>query len=349
MQVNDLLAKVVQDGASDLHLSCGLPPYVRIAGEIQRLEYFEALDDMQMQALIDELLPEDLNRKLQAEGTVDLAFQIPDIGRFRLNVFRQMNGMAMVCRVIAGEVQSLADLNAPQILAELAMREQGLVLITGPTGSGKSTTLAAMLDVINRKRRAHILTIEDPIEFIHIPDQCLINQRELGIDTKGFETALSSALREDPDVIMVGEMRNLATIRLALMAAETGHLVLSTLHTNSAIDSVDRIIDVFPGDERSLIRTSLSEGLAAVVSQRLLPSMQPGKRISAWEIMLGIPAVRNLIREGKTAQLYSILETGQQYGMQTMDQCLTDMQKRGLITAEVADRYAANLKSVSGS
>lgn len=349
MQVNDLLAKVVQDGASDLHLSCGLPPYVRIAGEIQRLEYFEALDDTQMQALINELLPADLNQKLQAEGTVDLALQIPDIGRFRLNVFRQMNGMAMVCRVIAGEVQSLSDLNAPPMLADLAMREQGLVLITGPTGSGKSTTLAAMLDVINRKRRAHILTIEDPIEFIHIPDQCLINQRELGIDTKGFETALSSALREDPDVIMVGEMRNLATIRLALMAAETGHLVLSTLHTNSAIDSVDRVIDVFPGDERSLIRTSLAEGLAAVVSQRLLPATQPGKRIPAWEIMLGIPAVRNLIREGKTAQLYSILETGQQHGMQTMDQCLTDMLKRGLITAEVADRYAASLKSVSRS
>ena len=344
MQINELLAGVVRSGASDLHLSCGSPPYMRVAGEMRCLEAFGVLDDAQMRAFTGELVSETRIRTLKAEGSVDLSVQIPGISRFRLNVFRQMNGLSMVFRVIAGQVPSLESLHAPQILKSMAMREQGLALIVGPTGSGKSTTLAAMLALINQNRRAHILTIEDPIEFIHTPNRSLINQRELGTHTERFDVALSSALREDPDVILVGEMRDLDTIRLALKAAETGHLVLSTLHTNTAMGAVDRIIDVFPGEEQGLIRTLLSSALMVVVSQRLLPSVQPGRRVPAWEIMVGTIAVRNLIREGKTAQLKSVLETSNQYGMQTMDQCLAELLRQEAITAEVAERYATPSK-----
>ena len=320
MDITELLAFSVKNNASDLHLSAGLPPMIRVDGEMRRLNIPE-LDHQQVHNLIYEIM-NDMQRKEYEENLeVDFSFEVNDLARFRVNAFMQNRGAAAVLRTIPSKVLSLDELGAPAIFKEILNQPTGIVLITGATGSGKSTTLAAMIDYINTHKREHILTIEDPIEFVHDNKLCLMNQREVHRDTKSFANALRSALREDPDVILVGELRDLETIRLAISAAETGHLVFATLHTNSAPKTIDRIIDVFPAAEKSMVRSMLSESLRAVISQNLLKKIGGG-RIAAHEIMVGVPAIRNLIREDKVAQMYSIIQTGQNHGMQTMDQCL---------------------------
>jgi len=335
MDIPDLLAFSVKNRASDLHLSTGLPPMLRLRGDMRRvnLPVLQAQDvnDM-LDAIMDPAQAETYRRDLECDFAVDIA----GLARFRINAFHQSRGPAAVIRTIPHAVKSLAELDAPPILSELALRRQGLVLVTGPTGSGKSTTLAAMIRHINEQRPAHILTVEDPIEFIHTPDKSLISQRAVGAHTHSFANALRSALREDPDVILVGELRDLDTIRLALTAAETGHLVLATLHTSSAAKSIDRIVDVFPGDEKDMVRSMLSESLSAVVSQLLLKTKAGDERIAAHEIMLGTPAIRNLIREGKVAQMVSVMQTSAGAGMQTLDHCLGDLLRKDLITPETA-------------
>jgi twitching motility protein PilT len=335
MDIPDLLAFSVKNQASDLHLSTGLPPMLRLRGDMRRvnLPVLLAQDvDNMLDAIMDQTQAEAYRRDLECDFAVDIA----GLARFRINAFRQARGPAAVIRTIPHTVRSLAELDAPPVLAELALRRQGLVLVTGPTGSGKSTTLAAMIRHINEQRPAHILTIEDPIEFIHTSDKSLISQRAVGAHTHSFANALRSALREDPDVILIGELRDLDTIRLALTAAETGHLVLATLHTSSAAKSIDRIIDVFPGDEKDMVRSMLSESLSAVVSQILLKTRTGDGRIAAHEIMLGTPAIRNLIREGKVAQMVSVMQTSAGAGMQTLDHCLGDLLRKELITPETA-------------
>jgi len=320
MDITELLAFSVKNNASDLHLSAGLPPMIRVDGEMRRLNIPE-LDHQQVHNLIYEIM-NDMQRKEYEENLeVDFSFEVNDLARFRVNAFMQNRGAAAVLRTIPSKVLSLDELGAPAIFKEILNQPTGIVLITGATGSGKSTTLAAMIDYINTHKREHILTIEDPIEFVHDNKLCLMNQREVHRDTKSFANALRSALREDPDVILVGELRDLETIRLAISAAETGHLVFATLHTNSAPKTIDRIIDVFPAAEKSMVRSMLSESLRAVISQNLLKKIGGG-RIAAHEIMVGVPAIRNLIREDKVPQMYSIIQTGQNHGMQTMDQCL---------------------------
>jgi twitching motility protein PilT len=277
----------------------------------------------------------------------DFSFEIPNLARFRVNVFNQNRGAAAVFRTIPSEVLTLDDLDAPKIFREIASLPRGLVLVTGPTGSGKSTTLAAMINHKNQSELGHILTVEDPIEFVHSSQKCLINQREVERDTHSFSAALRSALREDPDTILVGELRDLETIRLAMTAAETGHLVFGTLHTSSAAKTIDRIIDVFPGAEKDMVRAMLSESLRAVISQTLMKK-KAGGRVAAHEIMMGTPAIRNLIREGKVAQMYSAIQTGQSVGMQTLDQCLQDLVRRGVVAREEASRRASNRDSLAG-
>ncbi|AKZ62255.1 twitching motility protein PilT [Herbaspirillum hiltneri N3] len=335
MDIPDLLAFSVKNQASDLHLSTGLPPMLRLRGDMRRvnLPVLEAQDvGSMLDAIMDASQAEAYRRDLECDFAVDIA----GLARFRINAFHQARGPAAVIRTIPHTVRSLTELDAPPVLSELALRRQGLVLVTGPTGSGKSTTLAAMIRHINEQRSAHILTIEDPIEFIHTPDKSLVSQRAVGTHTRSFANALRSALREDPDVILIGELRDLDTIRLALTAAETGHLVLATLHTSSAAKSVDRIVDVFPGDEKEMVRSMLSESLSAVVSQILLKTRAGDDRIAAHEIMLGTPAIRNLIREGKVAQMVSVMQTSAGAGMQTLDHCLGDLLRREAITPETA-------------
>jgi len=335
MDIPDLLAFSVKNQASDLHLSTGLPPMLRLRGDMRRVNLpvllAQDVDDM-LTAIMDTAQAAAYQRDLECDFAVDIA----GLARFRINAFQQARGPAAVIRTISHAIPSLAELDAPPVLGELALRRQGLVLVTGATGSGKSTTLAAMIRHINEQRPAHILTIEDPIEFIHAPDKSLINQRAVGAHTRSFANALRSALREDPDVILIGELRDLDTIRLALTAAETGHLVLATLHTSSAAKSIDRIIDVFPGDEKDMVRSMLSESLSAVVSQILLKTSAGDSLIAAHEIMLGTPAIRNLIREGKVAQMVSVMQTSAGAGMQTLDHCLGDLLRKELITPETA-------------
>jgi twitching motility protein PilT len=327
--MEELLREAADKGASDLHLSSGEPPLLRIHGDLTRTEH-PALTPDGVQALVASIMSETQRAQFQAEHEVDFACELAGKGRFRVNVFMQSRGPGAVLRAIPSVIPSLDSLQMPGVLKELCTRERGLVLVTGPTGSGKSTTLAAMIDVINQTWDAHILTVEDPIEFVHPPKRCLVNQREVGPHTNSFSNALRSALREDPDVILIGEMRDLETISLALTAAETGHLVFGTLHTSSAPKTIDRIIDVFPAGQQGQIRTMLSESLEAVIAQTLLKK-KGGGRVAACEILIGVPAVRNLIREGKLHQIPSMMQTNQRVGMQTLDMALADLVKRGLI------------------
>ena len=330
MDISELLAFAQNNKASDLHLSSGLPPMIRVDGDMKRIN-LPTLEAETVIGMIFDIMNDQQRKSYEENLEVDFSFEIPNVSRFRVNAFNQDRGPAAVFRTIPSVVLSLDDLDAPQIFRELVMKPRGLILVTGPTGSGKSTTLAAMVDHINEKEKAHILTVEDPIEFVHQSKKCLINQRELHKDTHSFENALKSALREDPDVILVGELRDLETIRLAMTAAETGHLVLATLHTSSAPKTIDRIVDVFPAEEKSMVRSMLSESIQAVISQTLLKRIGGG-RVAAHEIMVGTGAIRNLIREDKIAQMYSMIQTGQNDGMQTLDQCLENLVRDRLIT-----------------
>jgi twitching motility protein PilT len=318
--------------ASDIHLSAGMPPMLRINGALQALDQ-EVLGNSQVRGMIDSVIPETQRRFFGEGAACDFAFAstTAGLGRYRANAYRQQRGVALALRPIPEKVPSLDSISAPAILKQLADTDHGLVLVVGPTGSGKSTTLAAMTDHINQTAPKHILTIEDPVEFVYEPKQCLVTQREVGRDTPSFADALKGALREDPDVILLGEMRDLETIRLALTAAETGHLVLATLHTATAPQAIERIVDVFPGEERDLARTLLADVLRAVVAQQLLPRSDGKGRVAAHEILVGTPAVRNLIRESKTAQLVSVMQTGQQQGMQTMAQSLERLSQVGVL------------------
>ncbi|WKJ90398.1 type IV pilus twitching motility protein PilT [Methylomonas montana] len=340
MDIAELLTFSVKNKASDLHLSAGLPPMIRVDGDIRRIN-IPALNHKEVHALIYDIMNDKQRRDYEEFLETDFSFALPGVARFRVNAFNQDRGAGAVFRTIPSKVLTLEDLNAPKFFAELCTKPRGLILVTGPTGSGKSTTLAAMVNHINNNDYAHILTVEDPIEFVHESQKCLINQREVHRDTLGFNEALRSALREDPDIILVGEMRDLETIRLALTAAETGHLVFGTLHTTSAAKTIDRIIDVFPAAEKDMIRAMLSESLQAVISQTLLKKVGGG-RIAAHEIMVGTPAIRNLIREAKVAQMYSAIQTGRKDGMQTLDQNLKELVDRGQITAKAAMTRAVN-------
>ncbi len=334
MDITELLAFSVKNKASDLHLSAGLPPIIRVDGEMRKLNIPE-LDHKQVHALIYEIMNDKQRKEYEENLEVDFSFEVKDLSRFRVNAFTQNRGAAAVLRTIPSKVLSLDDIAAPPIFRDLIDQPTGLVLVTGATGSGKSTTLAAMIDHINNTKRDHILTIEDPIEFVHENKLSVLNQREVHRDTHSFSNALRSALREDPDVVLVGELRDLETIRLAMTAAETGHLVFGTLHTNSAPKTIDRIIDVFPAEEKAMIRSMLSESLRAVISQTLLKKVGGG-RVAAHEIMVGIPAIRNLIREDKVPQMYSVIQTGQAHGMQTMDQALQKLVALGVISHQDA-------------
>jgi twitching motility protein PilT len=346
MDITELLAFSVKNKASDLHLSAGLPPIIRVDGEMRKLN-IPALSHKEVHALIFEIMNDKQRKEYEENLETDFSFEVKDLSRFRVNAFVQNRGAAAVLRTIPSEILSLDNLGAPQIFKEIINQPTGIILVTGATGSGKSTTLAAMVDHINSTKREHILTIEDPIEFVHENKLCVINQREVHRDTHSFNNALRSALREDPDIILVGELRDLETIRLAISAAETGHLVFGTLHTNSAPKTIDRLIDVFPAAEKSMIRSMLSESLRAVISQTLLKKIGGG-RVAAHEIMLGIPAIRNLIREDKVPQMYSVIQTGQSNGMQTMDQCLQRLVAQGLISAQDAAAKSTDKKPTSG-
>ena len=341
MQITDLLAFSVKNKASDLHISTGLPPMIRVHGDVRRIN-LPAANQEQVFDMITDVMNDNQRKIFQQNLETDFSFELPNIARFRVNAFMSNRGPAAVFRTIPSTVLTLEQLQAPKVFEKISDTPRGLVLVTGPTGSGKSTTLAAMINYINENHPAHILTIEDPIEFVHQSKKALVNQRELHEHTHSFANALKSALREDPDVILVGEMRDPETIGLALTAAETGHLVFGTLHTTGAAKTVDRIVDVFPAGEKEMVRSMLSESLRAVISQTLLKTKDGSGRVAAHEIMLSTPAVRNLIRENKIAQIGSVMQTGQQHGMQTLDQCLQNLVRRNQITVDMARSKASN-------
>jgi len=334
MDITELLAFSAKQNASDLHLSAGLPPMIRVDGDVRRIN-LPPMAHKEVHALIYDIMNDKQRKDYEEFLETDFSFEVPGVARFRVNAFNHNRGSGAVFRTIPSKVLTREDLGMGQVFKDISDTARGICLVTGPTGSGKSTTLAAMINYINETKYEHILTIEDPIEFVHESKKCLVNQREVHRDTLGFSEALRSALREDPDIILVGEMRDLETIRLALEAAETGHMVFGTLHTQSAAKTIDRIVDVFPAAEKSMVRSMLSESLMAVISQTLLKK-NGGGRVAAHEIMIGTPAIRNLIREDKVAQMYSAIQTGAQHGMQTLDQCLQNLVQRGAIAREVA-------------
>ena len=344
MDIAQLLAFGVKQGASDLHLSAGLPPMIRVDGDIRRINVPE-MEHKQVHDMIYDIMSDKQRKDYEEFLETDFSFEIPGLARFRVNAFNHNRGAGGVFRTIPSKILSLEDLGAPKIFQEISEYPRGIVLVTGPTGSGKSTTLAGMVDYKNDTEYGHILTVEDPIEFVHESKKCLVNQREVHRDTLGFNEALRSALREDPDTILVGEMRDLETIRLALSAAETGHLVFGTLHTSSAAKTIDRVVDVFPAAEKAMVRSMLSESLKAVISQTLMKKIGGG-RVAAHEIMIGTPAIRNLIREDKIAQMYSAIQTGQNVGMQTLDQNLKALLAQGVVSKDEAKRKAANPDSL---
>ncbi|PKF51635.1 type IV pilus twitching motility protein PilT [Enterovibrio nigricans] len=340
MDITELLDFSVKHNASDLHLSAGVSPMVRVDGDVRKLS-LPPLSNDEVNRLIFDVMNDGQQREFEQNLEVDFSFELASVGRFRVNAFQQSRGCAAVFRTIPSKIPSLEAINAPSVFEQFTQYQKGLVLVTGPTGSGKSTTLAAMVNKINNEQHRHILTIEDPIEFIHEQKNCLINQREVHRDTLSFNNALRSALREDPDVILVGELRDKETISLALTAAETGHLVFGTLHTSSAAKTIDRIIDVFPGADKPMVRSMLSESLRAVVSQKLVKQVTGG-RVAAHEIMIATPAIRNLIREDKVAQMFSMIQTGAGLGMQTMDQSLRNLVAQGMIDAAEATKAKDN-------
>jgi twitching motility protein PilT len=347
MDITELLAFSVKNKASDLHLSAGLPPMIRVHGDVRRIN-LPALAHEDVHGMIYDIMNDSQRKQYEEIFECDFSFAIPGLARFRVNAFVQNRGAGAVFRTIPSKVLSLQDLNAPRSFQDMCMQPRGIILVTGPTGSGKSTTLAAMVNHINDNVYGHVLTVEDPIEFVHEAKKCLINQREVGPHTLSFNNALRSALREDPDIVLVGELRDLETIRLALTAAETGHLVFGTLHTSSAAKTIDRVVDVFPAAEKDMVRAMLSESLRAVISQSLLKTKDGQGRVAAHEIMIGTPAIRNLIRENKVAQMYSMIQAGQQFGMQTLDQCLLDLTRRNVVAPDEARTYAQNKDNFGG-
>lgn len=341
MHIDDLLRMVVQRDASDLHLRAGEPPILRIHGDLKRTD-LPRLTAKDVKDLLCAILNEERRQRFERDKELDLSYEVPGLARFRVNMFWQQRCVGAALRLIPFRIRTIDELLMPPAVKELAMRPRGLFLVTGPTGSGKSTSLAAMIDHINTHKRCHIMTIEDPIEYMHHDKLSIINQRELGVDTHSFADALRHVMRQNPDVILVGEMRDLETIHLAITAAETGHLVMSTVHTQDAPQTIDRVVDVFPPEQQQQIRMQLSVVLAGVLSQTLLPNAQGTGRVAAFELMAATPSVRNLIREGKTHQLYMDIQTGAEYGMQTLDSCLLNLVRKGLVDFEDAIAKASN-------
>ncbi|MEJ5250573.1 MAG: type IV pilus twitching motility protein PilT [Armatimonadota bacterium] len=341
MHIDDLLRMVVQRDASDLHLRAGEPPILRIHGDLKRTD-LPRLTAEDVKNLLYAILNEERRQRFERDKELDLSYEVPGLARFRVNMFWQQRCVGAALRLIPFRIRTIDELMMPPAVKDLAMRPRGLFLVTGPTGSGKSTSLAAMIDYINTHKRCHIMTIEDPIEYMHHDKLSIINQRELGVDTHSFADALRHVMRQNPDVILVGEMRDLETIHLAITAAETGHLVMSTVHTQDAPQTIDRIVDVFPPEQQQQIRMQLSVVLVGVLSQTLLPNAQGTGRVAAFELMVATPSVRNLIREGKTHQLYMDIQTGAEYGMQTLDSCLLNLVRKGLVDFEDAIAKASN-------
>ena len=334
--VPELLGKLLDKHGSDLHLTAGAPPTVRVHGDLERLEEYPPLSPRALQGMVYAILPQKLRERFEQDLELDMSYSLPGRARFRVNVFMQRDALGAVFRVIPFEIKGIDELGLPPVVAELARYQRGFVVVTGPTGSGKSTTLASMVDVVNTERAGHIMTVEDPIEFLHKHKSCIVNQREIGADTHGFGEALKHVLRQDPDVILVGEMRDLETIGTAITAAETGHLVFATLHTQDAPQTIDRIIDVFPPHQQQQVRVQLSTTLQGVVTQQLIPTADGNGRVAAIEVMVTTPAIRNLIREGKVHQIYSAMQAGGRFGMQTMDMSLAAHVKAGRITQQMA-------------